>query len=139
MKGSEATHREGFQFRPSQFIDTRSGVPGREYEPPMGDRMTHRPLEMSGGEQQRVAVVRALINRPAIVLADEPTGELDSATAGEVMQLLRALNREGQTFVIVTHDPQVAAQTDRSAYLQDGRVVREERRKSVRFFATDSG
>ena len=78
-----------------------------------------------------MAVARALINRPAIVLADEPTGELDSATAGEVMQLLRALNREGQTFVIVTHDPQVAAQTDRSVYLQDGRVVREERRKSA--------
>jgi len=98
----------------------------------LADRITHRPLEMSGGEQQRVAVARALINRPAIVLADEPTGELDSATAGEIMTLMRSLNREGQTFVIVTHDPQVAAQTDRSVYLQDGRVVREERRAQVR-------
>jgi len=94
----------------------------------LGDRMTHRPLEMSGGEQQRVAVARALVNRPAIVLADEPTGELDSATAGEIMALMRSLNREGQTFIIVTHDPQVAAQTDRTVYLQDGTVVREERR-----------
>ena len=94
----------------------------------LGDRMTHRPLEMSGGEQQRVAVARALVNRPAIVLADEPTGEVDTATADELMALLRALNQEGQTFIIVTHDPSVAAQTDRTVYLQDGRVVREERR-----------
>ena len=94
----------------------------------LGDRMTHRPLEMSGGEQQRVAVARALVNRPAIVLADEPTGEVDTTTADELMALLRALNQEGQTFIIVTHDPSVAAQTDRTVYLQDGRVVREELR-----------
>ena len=94
----------------------------------LGDRMEHRPLEMSGGEQQRVAVARALVNRPAIVLADEPTGELDSATAGEIMALMRTLNQEGQTFVIVTHDAQVAAQTDCTVYLRDGRVVREEER-----------
>ena len=94
----------------------------------LGDRMEHRPLEMSGGEQQRVAVARALVNRPAIVLADEPTGELDSATAGETMALMRTLNQEGQTFVIVTHDAQVAAQTDCTVYLRDGRVVREEQR-----------
>ena len=94
----------------------------------LGDRASHRPLEMSGGEQQRVAVARALVNQPAIVLADEPTGELDSGTADDTMTLLRALNREGQTFVIVTHDPRVAAQTSRTVYLQDGRVVREEKR-----------
>jgi putative ABC transport system ATP-binding protein len=93
----------------------------------LADRMTHRPLEMSGGEQQRAAVARALVNRPAIVLADEPTGELDSATADAIMQLLRSLNQEGQTFVIVTHDPRVAAQTHRTVYLQDGQVLREER------------
>ena len=93
----------------------------------LGDRMAHRPLEMSGGEQQRVAVARALVNRPAIVLADEPTGELDSATADEIMALLLSLNREGQTFVIVTHDPQVAAQTTRTVHLHDGKIVQEER------------
>jgi putative ABC transport system ATP-binding protein len=90
--------------------------------------MDRRPAQLSGGQQQRVAVARALVNRPAIVLADEPTGELDSATAGEIMALMRSLNREGQTFIIVSHDPQVAAQTDRTVYLQDGTVVREERR-----------
>jgi putative ABC transport system ATP-binding protein len=94
----------------------------------LGDRMKHRPLEMSGGEQQRVAVARALVNHPAVVLADEPTGELDSATADEMMTLLRTLNEEGQTFVIVTHDPSVAAKTDRTVYLKDGQVDREERR-----------
>ena len=94
----------------------------------LGDRMTHRPLEMSGGEQQRVAVARALVNRPAIVLADEPTGEVDTTTADELMALLRALNQEGQTFIIVTHDPSVAAQTDRTVYLRDGKVTREEKR-----------
>jgi putative ABC transport system ATP-binding protein len=82
-------------------------------------------LEKSRG---RVAVARALVNRPAIVLADEPTGELDSATAGELMALLQSLNQEGQTFIIVTHDPQVAAQTGRTVILRDGQVVQEERR-----------
>jgi putative ABC transport system ATP-binding protein len=93
----------------------------------LGERVTHRPLEMSGGEQQRVAVARALVNHPAIVLADEPTGELDSVTAGEIMGLLRTLNQEGQTFIIVTHAPGVAALTDRTIYLRDGQVAREER------------
>jgi putative ABC transport system ATP-binding protein len=94
----------------------------------LGDRIMHRPLEMSGGEQQRVAVARALVNRPAIVLADEPTGELDSANAGELMDLLQALNREGHTFIIVTHDPEVAARTQRTVHLHDGQIARHERR-----------
>jgi putative ABC transport system ATP-binding protein len=86
--------------------------------------MKHRPLEMSGGEQQRVAVARALVNRPAIILADEPTGELDSTNAAEIIALLRTLNKEGQTFIIVTHDPNVAAKTDRTIHLRDGQVDR---------------
>ncbi|OQY22401.1 MAG: macrolide ABC transporter ATP-binding protein [Anaerolineaceae bacterium 4572_32.1] len=95
----------------------------------LGDRYTHRPMEMSGGEQQRVAVARALINRPAIVLADEPTGELDTHTAAEIMTLLHNLNQtQGQTFIIVTHDPAAAEKTERTIYLSDGMVLREERR-----------
>jgi putative ABC transport system ATP-binding protein len=96
----------------------------------LGDRTGHRPAELSGGELQRVAVARSLINRPAIVLADEPTGELDTHTAAEIMDLLRDLNQaQGQTFIIVTHDPGVAAKTDRTIYLSDGMILREERRK----------
>jgi putative ABC transport system ATP-binding protein len=95
----------------------------------LGDRLTHRPLEMSGGEQQWVAVARALVNQPAIVLADEPTGNLDTTSGNEIMALLQSLNQGGQTVIIVTHDPSVAARTDRTVYLQDGRVSREERRK----------
>jgi len=96
----------------------------------LGDRYTHRPAELSGGELQRVAVARALINRPAIVLADEPTGELDTHTAGEIMALLHDLNQtQGQTFIIVTHDPGVAEKTARTIYLSDGMILREERRK----------
>ncbi len=98
----------------------------------LGDRVTHRPTEMSGGEQQRVAVARALINNPAIVLADEPTGELDTHTAGEIIGLLHELNqREGQTFIVVTHDPLVAESTDRTIYLQDGMIVDEVHRQRV--------
>jgi len=94
----------------------------------LGSRLHHRPLEMSGGEQQRVAVARALVNRPAIVLADEPTGNLDSQAGGEIMSLLRTLNKEGQTFIIVTHDPRIAEQTDRTVYLRDGAIFNEIRR-----------
>lgn len=95
----------------------------------LAERLTHRPVELSGGEQQRVALARSLINQPAIVLADEPTGEVDTRTAAEIIEMLRELNQSaGQTFVLVTHDPLVAKATDRTLYLQDGQVVREERR-----------
>ncbi|HEU5452535.1 MAG TPA: ABC transporter ATP-binding protein [Terriglobales bacterium] len=87
-------------------------------------RMTHRPSELSGGEQQRVALARALINKPAIILADEPTGNLDSKNSDAVLTLLRQTNKElGQTVLMITHNPEAAAYADRTIHLRDGEVV----------------
>jgi putative ABC transport system ATP-binding protein len=92
----------------------------------LGDRRGHRPSELSGGQQQRVAIARALIGAPTILFADEPTGNLDSASGGEILTLLReAVDTEGQTILMVTHDPRAAAQADRVLYLADGVVVRD--------------
>jgi lipoprotein-releasing system ATP-binding protein len=89
----------------------------------LGDRVQHRPGELSGGEQQRVALARALMNKPAVILADEPTGNLDRATGQSIQKLLRQLNEErGQTFIIVTHDREFAAHMDRAISLVDGKI-----------------
>jgi putative ABC transport system ATP-binding protein len=87
----------------------------------------HLPGELSGGQRQRVAIARALIAEPSIILADEPTGALDSGTSSEVMQLLKRLNGEGKTILVVTHESEIAAETDRVIYLRDGMIVEQER------------
>lgn len=93
----------------------------------LGDRIDHTPSELSGGERQRVAIARALMNDPDIILADEPTGDLDSETSKEVMSLLEGLNDEGKTLIIVTHDPNVARCTNCIHHLKDGKIISDEK------------
>jgi putative ABC transport system ATP-binding protein len=95
------------------------------------DRIQHRPNELSGGQRQRVAIARALVNHPSILLADEPTGNLDSTISQEIMGLFDALHREGQTILLVTHEMDIAAHARRQIHLKDGRVERD--------FVTDQG
>jgi putative ABC transport system ATP-binding protein len=93
----------------------------------LGDRMDHRPNELSGGQRQRVAIARALVNEPSILLADEPTGNLDSATGTEIMGLFQQLHDSGQTIVLVTHEHDIAAHARRQIHLLDGKIARDER------------
>lgn len=90
--------------------------------------MHHRPAQMSGGQQQRVAIARAIAARPPILLADEPTGNLDSRSGGEVMEILHSLHRMGRTVVLITHDDRIAETADRVVRIQDGKIASEEKR-----------
>lgn len=95
----------------------------------LGDRIHHKPAELSGGQQQRVAIARSLANDPEVVLADEPTGNLDSKTGDVVIRFLEKLNKDGKTIILVTHDKNVAKHADRIEYLMDGRIVKRGRNK----------
>jgi putative ABC transport system ATP-binding protein len=97
----------------------------------LGDRVTHRPNELSGGQRQRVAIARALVNHPSILLADEPTGALDTSTSYEIMNLFEHLHEEGNTIIVVTHEPDIAARAHRVITIRDGVIEKDERNEHI--------
>lgn len=115
------------QFRRPRFSDEKERARKALEAVGLGDRMGHKPTQLSGGQQQRVAIARALVSEPEILLADEPTGALDSVTSKEIMALLHKLNREGLTVIIITHDPEVAQAAERIITLKDGKIISDVR------------
>ncbi len=114
-KGAKKKERENKTLRALEMVE-------------MNDRMSHRPSELSGGERQRVAIARALVNEPSILLADEPTGNLDSKTGHEILSLFHKIHSQGNTIIIVTHDRDIADQAQRILFLKDGKIIRDERK-----------
>ncbi len=126
--------------RSGRKLETRTMAAAALARVGLGDRMDHEPAELSGGQQQRVAIARALVTGPSLLLADEPTGNLDSVTSVEVMKLFQELNDEGVTILVVTHEPDIARYARRVIELRDGRVIRDEpivdRRSAARDLAS---
>ncbi len=114
---------DGLLYRGGRVADRRRLAEAAIERVGLSQRVGHRPNQLTGGEQQRTAIARALAGRPALVMADEPTGNLDSATGASILELLRELHREGTTIVVITHDPEVAAAMERRIEIRDGRII----------------
>jgi putative ABC transport system ATP-binding protein len=116
---------DGLLYRGGRLTERRLLAQAAIERVGLGHRLTHRPNQLSGGEQQRTAIARALAGRPSLIMADEPTGNLDTATGASLLELLRELHREGTTVVVITHDLEVAAAMDRRIEIRDGRIIHD--------------